>query len=161
MKRYLFLAPLLALTGCSVSEVATTGASVAGLFLSARPQASGVVQSIDKRLLIAANSAAEGTFLAGDMAFQMGTLPTSQDPDTARDNFCELVTAEPSLAIVTDQSGEALALRCRIEHHLDLAELAEKSNNLPAFTENLASAGSYNRQLAKLISDAVAKGVSK
>lgn len=166
MKRLLF-APLLvlvlALAGCGAGKIATTGASVAGLFLSARPQvaAAAGASTIDERLLIGANSLAETTFLAGQMAFQTGALAASEDADTARPNFCDLVVAEPSLAIITDEGGTALALRCRIEHHLDMAEFAKKSNNPVAYGENLAKAGAFNAQLTRMISNAVLKGFSK
>jgi hypothetical protein len=160
MKRFSLLFVPLLLGGCGVGEIASTGAGVAGLFLGGRPVASST--TIDERLLIGANSLAETTFLAGTMAFQTGALPVSQDADTARENFCELVTAEPkSLAVVTDEGGTALALRCRIEHHLDMAEFASKSNNPVAYAENLAKAGAYNAQLTRMISSAVLKGASK
>lgn len=156
--KYLYLAPLLALTACTAGEVASTGASVAGLFLGARPVAVASATTIDERLLIGANALAETTFLASTMAFQTGALPRSTDPDTARENFCELVMAE--LAMLTDNDGStALALRCRIEHHLDMAGLARKSNDAVAYAENLAKAGAYNAQLTRLVSNAVAKGI--
>jgi hypothetical protein len=159
-KRFTALFVPLLLGGCGAGEIASTGAGLAGLFLSARPIAASST-TIDERLLIGANSLAETTFLAGTMAFQTGALPRSQDADTARENFCDMVTAEPSLAVITDEGGSALALRCRIEHHLDMAGLARKSNNAVAYAENLAKAGAYNATLTRMISTAVLRGSSK
>lgn len=161
-RRFLYLAPLLALSGCGAGEIASAGSLAVSAFSAFGPKSAQVAQTIDTRLLIGANSLAETTFLAGTMAFQTGALPVSQDADTARENFCELVTAEPvSLAVITDDGGTALALRCRIEHHLDMAEFASKSNNPVAYAENLAKAGAYNAQLTRMISNAVLKGASK
>jgi hypothetical protein len=157
--RFLFLAPLL-LGGCGIGEIASTGAGVAGLFLGGRPVTQ--VGNIDKRLLIGANSLYETTALAGKMAFQSGALSVSQDADTARENFCELVVAEPkSLAVVTDEGGRALALGCRIDHHLDRAQAAMESSNAVAYAEHLAQAGTHNAELTRLISSAVLKGGSR
>jgi hypothetical protein len=160
MKPILLFVPLL-IGGCSAGEVASTGAGVASLFLSARPVSQAVPASIDKRLLIGANSLYETTALAGKMAFQTGAIPVSQDADTARDNFCDMVVAEPSLAIVTDEGGTVLALGCRIDHHLDMAQASMESNNAVSYAEHLAKAGAYNAQLTRLISNAVLKGVTK
>ena len=162
MKRLLLLALPMALSGCGPGEIASAGSLAVSAFSAFAPKgATQVAQTIDTRLLIGANSLAETTFLAGTMAFQTGALPPSQDADTTRENFCELVTAEPSLAIITDDGGTALALRCRIEYHLDMAGLASKSNNPVAYAENLAKAGAYNAQLTRMISSAVLKGGSK
>lgn len=158
MKRFtLLLVPLL-IGGCGAGEIAT-GAGIAGMFLGGRPVQQ--TANIDKRLLIGANSLYETTALAGKMAFQTGVLPVSQDADTARENFCDMVVAEPSLAIVTDEGGTALALGCRIDHHLDMAQASMESNNAVSYAEHLAKAGAFNAQLTRIISNAVLKGASR
>src|SRR5687767_12790252 len=113
MKRLLFLAPLLA-TACTGAEVATTGASVAGLFLGARPVAS--TPALNQRELQGANKRAKDAYVAVRMASRRGAIPPTQDQDTARPNFCEMVIAD--LAVVSDAGGTASALICRIDHHL-------------------------------------------
>lgn len=162
MKRFLFLAPLLALGGCGADEIMSAGSlAVTAVTAFAGRGGQPVTDKtvIDEQLLIGANGLYEATALAAKMAFQSGQLPVSQDPDTARDNFCELAVA--GLADINDQGGRALELGCLIDHHLDDAEAAQRAKDATAYAQNLAKAGTYNAELTRIVSNHVLKGIGK
>jgi hypothetical protein len=140
------LAPLLA-TACTGAEVATTGASVAGLFLGARPVAS--TPALNQRELDSANKRAKDAYVSVRMASRRGAIPPTQNQDTARPNFCAMVVAD--LAVVSDAGGMASALICRIDHHLDRAQAALENGLAPAYAENLAKADNLTDQLTEII----------
>lgn len=138
MKRYLFLAPMLALAGCGAGEIASTGAGVAGLFLGARPAATApaVVPISEERLSDKVKLAtAEGNRLAD--YFETGRIPTSTSPDTAHPNFCPMVIADMAVIAPLDDGGAALALKCRILYHREKAKTAFEDRNAAAYDDQL------------------------
>ena len=135
MKRLLFLA-LLPLTACTGAEVATTGASVAGLFLAGRPAPTAPVPITEERLSDKVKLAtAEGSRLAD--YFETGRLPRSTSPDTAHPNFCPMVIADLAQIALLDDGGNALALRCRIIYHREKAKSAFEDRNAAAYDDQL------------------------
>jgi hypothetical protein len=104
---------------------------------------------MNQRELDAANKRADEANYAAKMASRRGVIPPTQDQDTARPNFCEMVVT--NLAIITDMAGKASELICRMDHHLDLAEHALKNHLASSYAENLAKADSYTSELTALI----------
>lgn len=152
MKKCLFIAPLLALTGCGAGEIATTGAGVAGLFLGTRPVVAAPAVALNRELLVSAEKRGKDLGNALTMAARRGIISATQDQDTARPNFCEMVIKE--VAVVTDPGGIASALTCRMDHHLDQAGWAFEHGDKAVFETSLGKAHTYMDQLSAIISSA-------
>jgi hypothetical protein len=159
MKRFAIVAAIvLSLTGCAGwQNAAGIGLGGLGVLLGAAPPPAGAIV-LDQTKLTAANHLARSVADNLTAAFTSGAIARSNDPDTGRPraNFCAMVMAD--LATITDEGGRALALGCRIEHHLDRAGAAFDARDPVAFADNLAKADSYTNQLAELVRAANARG---
>lgn len=164
MKRFAIIAAIvLSLTGCAgwqnVAGPALGG--LGGLLLGQQQQATNAVLGLDQTKLTAANHLATAVAANLAAAFRSGAMASSEDDDTARPraNFCAMVLAD--LASITDEGGRALALGCRIEHHLDRADAAFDARDTVAYADNLAKADTYTNQLAEMVRVANARAASQ
>lgn len=151
---------LLATGGCATRDLATVGTGLAGLFLGNRTAPAATV-ALDQTKLTAANHLAQAVAANLAAAFRSGAMAASEDDDTDRPraNFCAMVIAD--LASITDEGGRALALGCRIEHHLDRADAAFDARDAVAYADNLVKADTYTNQLAEMVRVANARAASQ
>ncbi|MEA3044586.1 MAG: hypothetical protein QOH47_2424 [Sphingomonadales bacterium] len=155
MKRILAALVALSLSGCAtLRDVGVPALSVAGLLFGQRA-APTAVAPLDQSKLAAANNLAASAADSLTMAFTSGQIARSQDQDTARPNFCPMVIA--NLAVITDEGGRALALGCKIEHHLDRAEAAFEARDAVAYADNLAKADTYTGQLTAMVNASIGR----
>lgn len=151
----------LALSGCAtLRDYGGPIAGVASLLLGQVRQTAETI-ALDQTKLSAANRLAQSVAVNLTGAFQSRAMAASEDDDTARPrpNFCAMVIAD--LAAITDEGGRALALGCRIEHHLDRADAAFDARDPVAYADNLAKADAYTNQLAEMVRVANARAASQ
>lgn len=159
MKAPVIILIALALSGCGMRDIATGVAALGGVAASTRaaadaPAAQMKQDDLQARVRLATVSADRMT-----EAFQSGKLPIATSPDTAHPKFCDMVLTDIAQIGDGDQGGEALALGCKIKHHLYLAKAAFEGGDVIAYTGNIAKADAYMNDLNRIV--ATARGTAE
>lgn len=155
------LAAALVLPGCAgttLRDFAGPAIGVVGAILGARTATQASVIALDAAKLNTANRFARSVFNNVTLAGRANQIAPSNDDDTARANFCELVVAD--LATVTDEGGRTMRLICLVQHHLNRAEAALEARDPVAYAEHLAKADTFTDQLQAIVTTSMTRGAT-
>lgn len=163
IRTLLCLAAALSLGACKTTDIAS-GASIAlGLVplvsgsIGNKPAAATPATGMSKDSFEDTKALYLSTTKRGAAAFRSGTIPVSTDADVQRDNFCDLVLADPNgsgLAVVTDHGGELSALECRAKDEVDELINAFERQDAVAFASHKGKATGHIRAMDAIISQA-------
>lgn len=153
---------VLSLPGCNFSDIASAGSlavAVAGPLLSrsATRPADGQAGDMTKDSLDTIKSLYLSTVKRGAAAFRSGAITPSADADVQRDNFCQLVLAEPTgngLAVISDRGGMISAIECRAKAEVDNLINAYERGDAVAYAAAKGKAAGFIKQMDDIISTA-------